>query len=296
MEEKVKNSLAKFVSYIFSAGLIAHAVYIYSLAYYQGYMLELGFPVELFPADSSTIHIWSNTASRDITGNILISITSIGATAIIVSFVAMLLALPLYNHLKPYWPNAVKKTKLEKQLEELQQLQKASNKTGFKKVIVLAGIVIKRFEFGRAVLITQWGYLLIIPLLFIGIIWLYLPDMAISQGKSFAQRHRSGLEGKLCGKPDDYWSRCFVFNLDHITDYSKSKPEFDSGLGAASSNSQKEIGRLITKNSEYIAIYTEEGPVVITPPAELYLKPVRNPCYQNNDCNTSVQLSAIKNQ
>lgn len=296
MEEKVKNSLAKFVSYIFGAGLIAHAVYIYSLAYYQGYMLELGFPVELFPVDSSTIHIWSNTASRDITGNILISITSIGTTAIILSFVALLLALPLYNHLKPYWPNVVKKTKLEKQLEELQQLQKASNKTGFKKAIILTSIVIKRFEFGRAVLITQWGYLLMIPLLFIGIIWLYLPDMAIAQGKSFAQRHRANLESRLCGKPDDYWGRCFEFNLNHITNDPEPKLESDSGLDAAMSSSQKYIGRLITKNTEYIAIYTEEGPVVITSPAKLYLKPVRNPCYQNNECNTSVQLSALKNR
>lgn len=213
MEEKVRNSLAKFVSYIFGAGLIAHAVSIYSVAYYQGYMLELGFPVELFPADSSTIHIWSNTASRDITGNILTSITSIGAKALIVSFVALLLALPLYNLLKPCWPSAIQKTRLEKQLEELQQLHKASNKTGFKKAIILAVIVIKRFEFGRAVLITQWGYLLMIPLLFIGIIWLYLPDLAIAQGKSFAQRHRANLESRLCGKLDDYWSRCFVFNL-----------------------------------------------------------------------------------
>lgn len=290
MEGKVNNSLIKFVSYILGTGLTAHAVYIYSLAYYQGYMQELGYPIELFPADSLLIHIWSNTASRDIAAQIIRLITSVGVSAILISLAVIVLIIPLSNLIKPIWPNKLLKTKLERELDELKMCRDASTKRGVKKFIAYICVFIKQLEFDGAYIVFNWVSLSIIPLMFICVAWLYFPDLAISQGGSLAKKHRSNFEKNLCGSKLNYWSRCYKFDVEYIPNLDKLSAEFEVSTPDIPKSTRHVVGNLIVKSNNYLALYTKNGPVVISTPPEIYLKAVKNPCYGKDDCNTEEQL------
>jgi len=293
LKGKINNSLAKFVSYILGTGLTAHAAYIYSLAYYQGYMQELGYPIELFPADSVLLHVWSNTASRDIAAQILLFITSLGVSAILIGIALVVLIIPVANLLKPILTSGLMKTKLEKELEKLEMQRHASRKRGLRKLLAYFVIYIKQLEFDRAYIVFNWVSLSIIPIMFICLAWLYFPDLAISQGESLAKNHRSKFEKNLCGSKLSYWSRCYKFDVKHIPNIEEFLNDFEVPAPDPTKSFSHLVGNLVMKSNNYLALYTKDGPVVISLPPEIYLRTVKNSCYQKDDCNTKDQLLSI---
>lgn len=227
MEEKLKSSLIKIVSYILGTGLVAHAVYIYSVAYYQGYMQELGFPIELFPADGLLLHVWSNTASRDLAGKVIIFVTSISTPGFMLGLAGAVLIIPLSKLIKWIFPSKKKKTELEREIEEEERKLETSSMRGIRKVLSNLMIYSKKLGFDTAYAIFNIISLSVIPLLYVCLAWIYFPDLAISQGNSLAKKHRANFEENLCGPKSSYWSRCYKLDLQHIGNVGKISTEFE---------------------------------------------------------------------
>lgn len=66
MESTLHQILKKLLLVIIGSGLLTNALYILGLAYYEGYIVGLGFDYNLFPIDWNDALLWTYAASREL--------------------------------------------------------------------------------------------------------------------------------------------------------------------------------------------------------------------------------------
>ncbi|BEU04381.1 hypothetical protein OAG1_31810 [Agarivorans sp. OAG1] len=286
VDASLQQMLKKVLLVVIGSGLISNALYIYGLAYYQGYIGRLGFEYNFFPIDWNDTLLWTYFASRELGASTIGIWTTLTEKAVLVLFLAVYMLARIWMSINEMGGSANKR--------------KGSNNLWFSRLLVrirrshpkkfkifyppLKWFLIKEHSLWAFVA----SYFFLIAILFIPIfifIWVYFPMFGVSHGESIAGKRLSSYEETLCGDSEDYWSQCIDFPTDHIK----------------GNNIPKLIkGRLIAKNGALIGVLTDKGPVTMSMSKHHFGKTVKNPCYEG-ECtkkegshNKSSQMDAEK--
>jgi len=250
--------LKKVLLIAIGSGLISNALFIYGLAYYQGYIETFGFEYALFPTDWNGALLWTYVASREIGISTVNLWTDMGASSLLViAFSFYMLARIWMASNRPLNKAGTLKRIPKRDFANLLiSLRRRSPKV-FK---VLFPPLKWLFNTEQSLWAFVASYFAMIVVFFIPIfllIWVYFPMIGNSHGESIAEKWMTRYEQSLCGDSDGKWSQCIEVTTAHLKQYELTK---------------KLCGRLIAKKDDLLAIYTNDGPVTVTRPTAFYFK------------------------
>ncbi|AZZ98794.1 hypothetical protein [Pseudoalteromonas sp. R3] len=260
-----QNILKKILLVFIGSGLITNALYIYGLAYYEGYIENLGFEFGFFPIKWNDTLIWTYVASREIGANTVNFWTKLTGPAVLFILVATYFIARAWMTL-----NAL----------EARRKKESPYRSGLARILVP---IRKRYPraFGLIYPPVKWllimeqsiwaflvSYFVLIFLFFIPLfifIWVYFPLIGLHHGEEVGEKKYEQYQSDLCGDESDYWIKCVSFSTRHLKD--KSLPD-------------KVYGRVILKQGNLVGIITKDGPITITMPPLFYQKAQKNKCYK----------------
>lgn len=267
----VDNGLLKILKRIMliaiGSGLITNALYIYGLAYYEGYIKRLGFEYDLFPITWDNSIVWSYHASREL------GVSSIGTLNQLTIEVFLILTLSVYLIARLWMETSTQnKIKSTPNNKKTKKFSRAKTLYMFKKehkwVYRILYIPLKWTLITEKSLIAFLAsYFFMVFLFFIPVfsfIWVYFPIIGLNHGDIVGEKHSTYYQENLCGDKKDYWDRCITFPLGHVKQ----------------GTTPKQIkGTLMFKNGDILGILSEEGPTTITIPKNLYHQTIKNKKY-----------------
>lgn len=252
--------LKRFFVVVIGSGLITNALYVYGLAYYQGYIEGFGFDFALFPLQWGDALLWTYYASIDLG----VSTVSFWKGFDLKAFLLLFFAVYLLSRM---WMAAGAESADKKE---------QPNKIRYKFLRFLVKIKIKfprlfsvLYPSMRWLLMKEqsfWAfvasYFFLAVLFFIPMfifIWIYFPLIGLNHGGSVAEQQMVRYEKGLCGDNGSYWNKCLEIS---VSANNVKKPK-------------KVIGRLVVRDKSMIGIYTEDGPVTMTMPKDFYYKGIK---------------------
>lgn len=250
--------LKKVLLIALGSGLLSNALFIYGLAYYQGYIEAFGFEYQLFPTDWSDALLWTYVASRELGISTVKLWTDMGGKGL------LLIAFSFYM-LARIWMLSTGSKAEHKPLKRIPH-------RGLAKLLVIV-----RRRYPRTFLVIfpplRWffnteqslwafvaSYFAMIVVFFIPVflmIWVYFPMIGNNHGASVTEKWITRFEQSLCGESGDTWSRCIQVSTNHIKQHSVPTTL---------------CGRLIAKKGDLLALYTKDGPVTVTQPSPYYYR------------------------
>lgn len=273
-ENTVQKILKKLLLVVIGSGLITNTLYIYGLAYYEGYIESLGFEYNLFPVKWEETLIWAYFASREIGASTVSFWAKITGPVILLIFVVIYFVARMWMSISDHDPRR----------------NRRRNKSTF-----VARILVRvrgRYPkaFGVAYPPVRWflvmeqsvwaffaSYFALIALLFVPLfifIWVYFPLIGLRHGEGIGIKRFELYQEELCGGERDYWNKCLTMSTEHLKD--KGLPN-------------TVYGRILAKNGTLIGLITEEGPVIMTMPPLFYQNTIKNECYKS-ECESSSQV------
>lgn len=271
IEDIVQQTVKRVVLVVLGTGIIGNALYIYGLAYYEGYLERIGLDTLLFPVEWSEARLWTYFASRELgvsTVNIWVKFTgSFILIIMLVIYVTVRLWVAVNKSPKRHRPGSTKIRKLRR-LVSLGRKFPLSYK--FMKWLVIKEQAFFAFFASYFALI----FMLFVPLILL--VWVFFPNIGVSHGKHIGQKRLLYYEKSLCGDNGDYWDRCVSIDTSFLN--KEGIPGFVRG-------------RIIATSENLIGLMTEKGPVTMTMPPALYLFGSNNPCYKKG-CEISKQKDA----
>ncbi len=262
--------LKRVMLFAMGSGLLTNALYIYGIAYYQGYIERLGFEYTLFPIDWDGALIWTYIASQQLGISTISLWTTLSEKVVLVLLGAFYLLARVWMYLSKE-NNTVNSDSIHK----VRRYKLAKKIVYFKNklpwLFKITYVPIKWLLITEQSLIAfSASYFFMLVLLFIPIfifIWVYFPLIGLSHGQNIANYKLEEYEKFLCGNSEEYWSECITVPIRN----------------SSSNKIIKEVeGRLIVKNKDLIGILTKEAPVTTTMPKYFYHKTEKNPCYGKN--------------
>ena len=248
------------------SGLITNALYIYGLAYYEGYLDRIGFEYDLFPISWDNAVIWTYHASRELGVSSIVTLSDFTVELMFIIlfsfyFIARVwMELSSNNKLTKVKNKPVKNTsyKLSKKIYHLKTNQPWAYYSIYLPIKWV--LVTEKSFIAFAASYFFMVFLFFIPVFII--IWVYFPMLGVNHGKNVAIKHLEYYKESLCGGKDDYWSECIEVNTEHIKIKNKLKVV---------------KGSLMFRSGDLLGILTETGPITITIPKPYYYRTEKNP-------------------
>ena len=264
-ENTLQRILKKIILVVIGSGLITNALYIYGLAYYEGYIENLGFEYHFFPVKWEETLLWTYFASREIGASTVSFWTKItGPVALLILVVSSFIA-RLWMAINTSDKN--RKNRINKNNILARFLVRCRKR--YPRLFKLA------YPPVRWLLIMEqslWAFLasyfVLIVLFFIPLfifVWVYFPLIGIKHGESIGFKRYELYQNDLCASREDYWVKCITLSTGHLQD--KNLP-------------QRVHGRVVVKNDSLIGVITEIGPVTMTMPALYFQITKKNECYK----------------
>lgn len=269
MEDTILKLLKRFMLVVIGSGLLSNALYIYGLAYYEGYIDRLGFEYGFFPLLSSDVLFWTYSASRELGVSSIVVISKFRLPLIL----SLLGSVYLLSRIWMESENQSKK--IARRAPKKHNIKLYKKIYGFRerhKILFYAIYVPLRWLILREQSLMAFvaSYFSLIVLFFVPVflfIWVYFPIVGIEHGKSVAESRIDYYKDNLCGGENDYWSDCIKLSTAHIELFEKSKVI---------------EGRLILRNGDLLGIFTKNGPLTMSMPKSYYHLANINDCY--NGC------------
>lgn len=264
-ENALQRILKKLLLVVMGSGLIGNALYIYGLAYYEGYIESLGFEYNFFPIKWEETPLWTYFASRELGASTVIFWTKITIPVIVLILVMVYFIARIWmainSNESPKNPNPRKNTTLARFLV---RRRRASRK--------IFNVIYPPIRWLLIMEQSVWAFLasyfFLIFLFFIPIfifVWVYFPLIGLNHGSKIGAKKFEQYKQELCGNKNDYWGKCLTFTTSHLKD--KNLP-----LSVR--------GRIVAKNGTLIALLSEAGPITMTMPPIFYQSTEKNPCFK----------------
>ncbi len=258
VESVVQQIFKKTLLVILGSGLVGNALYIYGLAYYEGYIKALGLDVLLFPIEWSEARLWTYFASRELgvsTVNVWMKFTSSFMPAVMIAaYVVVRLWIALNGPAKKVRPKLSRVKRLRKLVAFGRKWPVVYKVTKW--------LMIKEQAFwGFIASYFALVFMVFVPLFLL--VWVLFPAVGVSHGKYVGKSLMSFYEKNLCGDESDYWNRCVPIRTAHLED--ESLPE-------------KINVRIIAASGDLYGLMTKDGPVVMTKPPVIYYLNAKREC------------------
>jgi len=273
IEDVVQQTVKRVFLVVLGTGIIGNALYIYGLAYYEGYLESIGFDTLFFPVEWSEARIWTYFASRELgvsTVNIWVKFTGpFILIVMLVIYVTVRLWVAVSNSPKRRRPKSTK-------IRKLRRLVSFGRKFPLSYKFMTWLIIKEQAFFAFFASYFALIFMLFVPLILL--VWVLFPSIGVSHGKHVGQKRLLYYEENLCGGDGDYWDRCVSIDTSFL-----NKADIPRSVR----------GRIIAANKNLIGLMTEKGPVTMTMPPALYVFGSSNPCYKKG-CELSKQKDADK--
>ncbi|MEE9339044.1 MAG: hypothetical protein V3U87_13275 [Methylococcaceae bacterium] len=268
--------LKRVMLFAMGSGLLTNALYIYGIAYYQGYIERLGFEYTFFPIDWDEALIWTYIASQEL------GVSTIDFWPVIFEKGVLVLLGAFYVLARVWMSLSNQNDSISSDPSHRVRSFKCAKKViylrkQFPRIYSVIYVPIKWLLITEQSLIAfVASYFFMLVLLFIPIfifIWVFFPLVGLNHGQNTADKRLGEYEKFLCGSAEKYWSECITV------------PVLNSGNNK---KNQETEGRLIVKNKDLIGILTKDAPVTTSMPKIYYHKTEKNPCYDNG-CEKNVK-------
>ena len=284
-ENTLQKILKKILLVIIGSGLITNALYIYGLAYYEGYIENLGFEYNFFPVKWEETLLWTYFASRELGASTVNFWTKITGPVLLLVLVSSYFIARLWMAISISESNRNRKVKKNTRLARFLVKHRAGNPRAFK---IIYPPVRWFLIMEQSVWAFLASYFVLIVLFFVPLfifIWVYFPLIGLRHGQNIGTKQFERYQSNLCSDENDYWLRCVQLSTEHLKD--KSLPKTVAG-------------RLIVKNGALLGLLTKDGPITMTMPSLFFQKTRKNECYknecevENNTHNDSMRATSKK--
>lgn len=264
LENSLFSILKRVMLIVIGSGLITNALYIYGLAFYEGYIERSGFDFYLFPIDWDDAIFWTYHASREVGFNSISKLENFSTTAILVTLGSVYFIVRLWIQLSDTTArNKHSTTHSKVNFAAARKVYKFRLKHKWKYILICKPL---RWLFitEQSVIAFFASYFFLVCLFFIPVfvfIWSYFPIIGLNHGERVATERLSYYENNLCGNKNDYWNKCIEIETLHLS--SSDLPE-------------RLYGNLIVKEGDLVGVLTKEGPVTLTIPKNFYYRTKEN--------------------
>ncbi len=262
IESMVQQALKKLLLIFLGTGLVGNAVYIYGLAYYEGYMKSIGLDVLLFPIDWSEARLWTYFASRELGVSTAELWFKFSGPFILIFMFLVYVIVRLWVAANTAPRKARIKSDRIKKLRKIVRLKRS-----FPRLYVFLKFMIMEEQAFFAFFASYFAliFMMFVPLFLL--VWAFFPNVGLSHGEYVGKKRVEYYQKHLCGDNSEFWSRCVAIDTAHLA---KALP---STITA----------RIIATNGDLFGLMTEGGPVTMTKPQILYFLNTKNNCYEK-DC------------
>lgn len=267
-EDTLQKVLKKILLVIIGSGLITNALYIYGLAYYEGYIENLGFEYNFFPVKWEDTLLWTYFASREL------GASTVGFWAKITGPVLLLILVVSYFIARLWMAISSSESSRNKKVNRCTLLARflVKQRKNYSKLFNIVYPPVRWFLImEQSIWAFLASYFVLIILFFIPLfifIWVYFPLIGLKHGENIGTKRFELYQKDLCADKDDYWVKCIKLSTGHLKE--KSLPE-------------TVYGRVIAKNGSLVGLITSDGPITMTMPSLFYQKTMKNECY-NVEC------------
>jgi len=269
LESTFLKILKRLLLVAIGSGLLGNALYIYGLAYYQGYIERLGFEYNLFPIQWGDTLLWTYAASRELGVSSINLLDKFTASALLVLLTGFYFIARIWIQL-----SNIKPSRRSEKIERRINYRLAKKVYAFReKHLWLYRVIyvpVRWFLIKEQSLIAFLAsyffmtFLIFIPIFII--IWIYFPLFGVHHGELVAKKRIEYYKEYLCGGKEEYWNECIKIDVSHIKNY--------GGIKVVT-------GRLVFKSESTIGVMTEDGPITLSMPKEYLFYTSTNPCYDN---------------
>lgn len=260
VEDVVQQTVKKAFLVFLGTGLIGNALYIYGLAYYEGYLEGVGLDALLFPIEWAEARLWTYFASRELgvsTVNVWVKFTwHIILIMMLVIYVIARLWVALNGASRLRRPRAVR-------IKRLRKIVLVGKRFPVSYKVIKWLVIREQAFFAFFASYFALMFMLFVPLFLL--VWVLFPNIGLSHGESVGKKKLSYYERNLCGGEADYWEKCVSINSSFLQE--KDLPEFVKG-------------RIIIASEDLLGLITDMGPVTMTRPKLLYFLNKKNTCYE----------------
>lgn len=264
-ENTLQKVLKKVLLVIIGSGLITNALYIYGLAYYEGYLENLGFEYNFFPVKWEDTLLWTYFASRELGASTVGFWAKITGPVLLLILVVSYFIARLWMAINSSESNKNKRVNRNTLLARTLVKCRKSHPKIFKVVYPPVRWLLIMEQSVWAFLAS---YFVLIILFFIPLfifIWVYFPLIGLKHGQNIGTKRFELYQRHLCADEDDYWIKCVKLSTGHL-----------KGNGLPDTV----YGRVIAKNGLLVGLITPDGPITMTMPPLFYQKTKKNPCYK----------------
>lgn len=264
-ENTLQKILKKILLVLIGSGLITNALYIYGLAYYEGYIENLGFEYNFFPVKWEDTLLWTYFASRELGASTVGFWTKITGSVLLLVVVVSYFIARLWMAINSSDSNKRKRNNKSTSLARFLVKRRKSYPKFFKVAYPPLRWFLVMEQSIWAFLASYFVLIIIffIPLLIF--IWVYFPLIGLKHGENIGTKQFELYQNDLCAEKDDYWIKCVRLSTDHLM--GKDLP------GTV-------YGRVVVKNGSLVGLITPDGPITMTIPPLFFQKTKKNECYQ----------------
>ncbi|ALS99734.1 hypothetical protein [Lacimicrobium alkaliphilum] len=252
MPNTLREILKKILLVALGSGLATNALYIYGLAFYQGYINRFGFEYGFFPIEWEDALMWTYAASREFGVTTVHWWTKLGLGSMSI----MLLTIYVIARM---WMAATAENKPRKSLFKKKSFGTLRTLAEIRRSYPRTFDTIRWFFNAEqslwAFVVSYFALIVIFCVPLFIMIWVYFPLIGMKHGNDIAEKRLAWYEESLCADEDDYWDECVRVATTHI-----GNPDLPG----------HQVGRLILKHQSYLGLLTQCGPVTMTMPKEFY--------------------------
>ena len=264
-DNTLQKILKKLLLVIVGSGLVSNALYIYGLAYYEGYIENLGFEYSFFPVKWEETLLWTYFASREIGASTVSIWTKITGPIVLLILAVVYFIARMWMAINASGSNQNNVDKKSTLFARFLVKCRKSYPRAFKllypsvKWFLIMEQSIWAFFASYFVLIV----LFFIPLLIF--IWVYFPLVGLRYGENIGAKRFEQYQDSLCADDNDYWVKCVMLPTDHLKNRNFPKAVY---------------GRIIVKSGSLVGLITDDGPITMTMPPLFIHKSTINKCYK----------------
>jgi hypothetical protein len=184
-ENRLQNILKKILLVIIGSGLITNALYIYGLAYYEGYIENLGFEYNFSPVKWEDTLLWTYFASREIGASTVSFWTKITGPVLLLIIVVSYFVARLWMAINTSGTNKNSKIKKSTFLARFLIKRRKNHPVTFK-------LIYRPIRWLLVMEQSLWAFLasyfVLIALVFLPLlvfVWVYFPLVGLNHGEKY---------------------------------------------------------------------------------------------------------------
>ena len=261
----LQSILKKILLIVIGSGLLTNALYIYGLAYYEGYLTSLGFEYSFFPLKWEETLLWTYFASREFGASTVIFWTQLTSPIWLLIIVSSYFIARLWMAISAKEPPSKNNIRKDKFIVKILVQWRKKTPRLFKSIYPSLKWLLIMEQSVWAFLASYFVLIVILSMPLFIFIWVYFPLIGIHHGELTGLKRFEEYQANLCGGEDKYWKRCVELTTEHLKN-EKLPPTI--------------YGRVVIKHDSLIGLITTNVPVTITMPPQYFQQTRKNSNYK----------------